>query len=283
MAVDRYDDAPAMRGHALPGGRRHARRRRARPARRAAPPRLRRSRDRGRSGRNASTSTSARGFRWCPSARAANFTMDRRAIRDLAARELGLRTAPYRYAASRGELASAARVLGLPVVVKPLMSSSGKGQSVVRAETELDAAWEAAASGGRGEAGRRDRGGLRALRVRDHPAHRHPAGGADPLLPRPSATCRRGATTGSPGSPARSRRSASPRRRGWRGGSRRASAARASGASSSSSPRTASSSPSCPPARTTPAWSPSRGPRASTSSSFTPAPSWAFQFPRSRP
>ncbi|MCS6916538.1 MAG: ATP-grasp domain-containing protein, partial [Chitinophagales bacterium] len=69
------------------------------------------------------------GFRIVPSARAVRHTMNRRAIRDLAARELGLPTARYAYAASADELARAAAGLGFPCVVKPLMSSSGKGQS----------------------------------------------------------------------------------------------------------------------------------------------------------
>ena len=90
-----------------------------------------------------------RGITVVPSARAANFTMDRRAIRDLAARDLGLRTAPYRYASTYDDLLRAAAELGFPVVVKPLMSSSGKGQSVVRTEDDLERAWEYAAKGGR--------------------------------------------------------------------------------------------------------------------------------------
>lgn len=91
----------------------------------------------------------AQGITVVPSARAANFTMDRRAIRDLAAGELGLRTAPYRYASSLEELTQAANTLGLPVVVKPLMSSSGKGQSVARTHDDLATAWDYAATGGR--------------------------------------------------------------------------------------------------------------------------------------
>ena len=93
------------------------------------------------------------GVQVVPSARAANFTMDRRAIRDLAARELKVRTAPYRYASSFEELGEAAGALGYPFVVKPLMSSSGKGQSVVRSEDGLERAWDYAASGGRAGAG----------------------------------------------------------------------------------------------------------------------------------
>ena len=95
----------------------------------------------------------ARGITVVPSARAANFTMDRRAIRDLAAQDLDLRTAPYRYASTYEELKSAAKGLGLPVVIKPLMSSSGKGQSVVRTEADLERAWEYAATGARTGAG----------------------------------------------------------------------------------------------------------------------------------
>jgi len=91
----------------------------------------------------------AQGIGVVPSARAANFTMNRRAIRDLAAAELNLRTAPYRYASTYEEFAEATQELGLPVVIKPLMSSSGKGQSVVRTPDELQAAWDYAASGGR--------------------------------------------------------------------------------------------------------------------------------------
>lgn len=88
-----------------------------------------------------------------PSAHAVRTTMDRRAIRDLAARELGLRTAPYRYASSPEELRQAAAVLGYPLLVKPLMSSSGKGQSTVRDADDLAAAWALSQDGGRAGAG----------------------------------------------------------------------------------------------------------------------------------
>jgi len=91
------------------------------------------------------------GIQVVPSARAANFTMNRRAIRDLAAGELGLRTAPYRYARSYDELVAAAEVVGIPCVVKPLMSSSGKGQSTVWKHEDLAKAWEAGATKGRGD------------------------------------------------------------------------------------------------------------------------------------
>lgn len=91
------------------------------------------------------------GFHIVPSARAVRYTMNRKAIRDLAARELGLRSARYRYARSAEELAEAASVLGFPCVVKPLMSSSGKGQSVVREASEIAAAWQYAMEGSRGD------------------------------------------------------------------------------------------------------------------------------------
>jgi phosphoribosylglycinamide formyltransferase 2 len=86
-----------------------------------------------------------------PSARAANFTMNRKAIRDLAAKELGLRTAKYEYANSFEELVAAVGVVGIPCVVKPLMSSSGKGQSVIKTEVDIQKAWDYAQSGKRGD------------------------------------------------------------------------------------------------------------------------------------
>ncbi len=91
------------------------------------------------------------GIQVVPSARAVNFTMNRKAIRDLAAKELGLKTARYFYAKSLDELREAARKIGFPCVVKPLMSSSGKGQSVVRNADELQQAWEYGCSGSRGD------------------------------------------------------------------------------------------------------------------------------------
>jgi phosphoribosylglycinamide formyltransferase 2 len=86
-----------------------------------------------------------------PSARAANFTMNRKAIRDLAAKELQLRTAKYQYANSFEELAAAVAAVGIPCVVKPLMSSSGKGQSVIKTEGDIQKAWDYAQSGKRGD------------------------------------------------------------------------------------------------------------------------------------
>ncbi|MBN1928845.1 MAG: formate-dependent phosphoribosylglycinamide formyltransferase [Chlorobiaceae bacterium] len=92
-----------------------------------------------------------RGIQVVPSARAANFTMNRKAIRDLAARELGLRTAAYRYASSLDELRDAVAEIGLPCVVKPLMSSSGKGQSTLWSEADVEKAWNYSQSGKRGD------------------------------------------------------------------------------------------------------------------------------------
>lgn len=91
------------------------------------------------------------GIQVTPSARAVNFTMNRKAIRDLAAKELGLKTAKYFYAKSFNELKAAAEVIGFPCVVKPLMSSSGKGQSLVKTADELEHAWEYGINGSRGD------------------------------------------------------------------------------------------------------------------------------------
>ena len=92
-----------------------------------------------------------RGITVVPSAKAANFTMNRKAIRDLAAKELGLRTAEYRYATSADELKNAVDAVGMPCVVKPLMSSSGKGQSTIKSEADIEAAWKYAVEGSRGD------------------------------------------------------------------------------------------------------------------------------------
>ena len=96
----------------------------------------------------------AEGYRVIPTARAARLTMDREGIRRLAAEELGLATSPYRFAGTEAEYRAAVAELGLPCVVKPLMSSSGKGQSLVRANSGIDAAWQHAQRGGRAGAGR---------------------------------------------------------------------------------------------------------------------------------
>src|SRR6056297_326608 len=94
------------------------------------------------------------GWRVVPSARAAQLTMNREGIRRLAAEELGLPTSPYRFAATREAYLAAVEDIGTPCVVKPIMSSSGKGQSTVRSADDIDAAWEHAQSGGRSGAGK---------------------------------------------------------------------------------------------------------------------------------
>jgi len=91
------------------------------------------------------------GIQVVPSAKAANFTMNRKAIRDLAAKELGLRTTNYRYAKTFEEMKTAVGIVGMPCVVKPLMSSSGKGQSTIKSEADLEKAWKDAADKGRGD------------------------------------------------------------------------------------------------------------------------------------
>lgn len=93
----------------------------------------------------------AQGIQVVPSAKAANFTMNRKAIRDLAAKDLGVRTAPYQYATSLEELKAGVEFCGLPCVVKPLMSSSGKGQSVIRTQEDVEKAWAYAMEGSRGD------------------------------------------------------------------------------------------------------------------------------------
>ena len=93
----------------------------------------------------------AQGITVVPSAKAANFTMNRKAIRDLAAKDLGLRTAHYRYATSAAELEQAVAEVGIPCVVKPLMSSSGKGQSTIKSSEDIAKAWAYAVEGSRGD------------------------------------------------------------------------------------------------------------------------------------
>ncbi|GAB3358016.1 formate-dependent phosphoribosylglycinamide formyltransferase [Lysobacter tyrosinilyticus] len=89
-----------------------------------------------------------------PTARAARLTMDREGIRRLAAETLGLPTSAYRFVDTLEDYRDAVQAIGLPCVVKPVMSSSGKGQSLVRTETDIDAAWDYAQTGGRAGAGR---------------------------------------------------------------------------------------------------------------------------------
>ncbi len=92
-----------------------------------------------------------RGIQVVPSARAVNYTMNRKAIRELAHTELGLKTANYRYATTYEGLCAAADAVGFPCIVKPLMSSSGHGQSKVNSADELKAAWDCACEGARGD------------------------------------------------------------------------------------------------------------------------------------
>ncbi len=96
----------------------------------------------------------AQGLRVIPTARAARLTMDREGIRRLAAEELGLPTSPYRFCSSLDEVRSAVAELGVPCVVKPVMSSSGKGQSVVRTTEDATTAWEYAQQAGRTQVAR---------------------------------------------------------------------------------------------------------------------------------
>jgi phosphoribosylglycinamide formyltransferase 2 len=94
------------------------------------------------------------GYTVIPTARAAQLTMNREGIRRLAAEELGIRTSPYRFASSRDEFDQALRDIGIPCVVKPIMSSSGKGQSTIKRESDIDKAWNYAQEGGRTGAGK---------------------------------------------------------------------------------------------------------------------------------
>ncbi|MCC2638086.1 MAG: phosphoribosylglycinamide formyltransferase 2 [Moraxellaceae bacterium] len=96
----------------------------------------------------------AEGVRVVPTARAARLTMHREGIRRLAAEELGLATSPYRFADDFAGFAQGAREVGFPCVAKPVMSSSGKGQSVLRSEADLEQSWAYAQAGGRAGAGR---------------------------------------------------------------------------------------------------------------------------------
>lgn len=94
------------------------------------------------------------GWTVIPTARAARLTMNREGIRRLAAEELGLATSPYRFADNHADYVAAVHAIGLPCVVKPVMSSSGHGQSTVRTAADIDAAWQHAQEGGRAGAGR---------------------------------------------------------------------------------------------------------------------------------
>ena len=94
------------------------------------------------------------GYNVIPTARAAQLTMNREGIRRLVAEDLDIRTSPYRFAANRDEFDQAVSATGLPCIVKPIMSSSGKGQSTIKEHTDIDTAWEYAQQGGRTGAGK---------------------------------------------------------------------------------------------------------------------------------
>lgn len=94
------------------------------------------------------------GFTVIPTALAAKLTMNREGIRRLAAEELGLATSPYNFATTREEFDAAVKTVGIPCVIKPIMSSSGKGQSTIKSESDIDAAWQYAQEGGRSGAGK---------------------------------------------------------------------------------------------------------------------------------
>lgn len=94
------------------------------------------------------------GFHVTPTANAAWLTMNREGIRRLAAEELGITTSPYRFASTREEFDTAVKEIGMPCVVKPVMSSSGHGQSVIKSADRIDAAWKEAQEGGRAGAGK---------------------------------------------------------------------------------------------------------------------------------
>lgn len=94
------------------------------------------------------------GFTVIPTANAARLTMNREGIRTLAAEQLKVKTSPYRFANTKEEFVAAIKVIGLPCVVKPIMSSSGKGQSMVKTEKDMDHAWQYAQEGGRSGGGK---------------------------------------------------------------------------------------------------------------------------------
>ena len=94
------------------------------------------------------------GFNIIPTARATSLTMNREGIRKLAAEELGLQTSPYRFASNESEFDQAIQEVGIPCVVKPIMSSSGKGQSTITAEDQIEDSWQYAQEGGRAGAGK---------------------------------------------------------------------------------------------------------------------------------
>jgi phosphoribosylglycinamide formyltransferase 2 len=96
----------------------------------------------------------AEGYTVIPTAHAASLTMNREGIRRLAAEELGLKTSPYQFASTREEFDAAVKSIGIPCIVKPIMSSSGKGQSTIKSQADIDKAWDYAQQGGRSGAGK---------------------------------------------------------------------------------------------------------------------------------
>jgi phosphoribosylglycinamide formyltransferase 2 len=94
------------------------------------------------------------GFHIIPTANAAKLTMNREGIRRLAAEELGIKTSPYQFAETRQAFDKAIKEVGIPCVIKPIMSSSGKGQSTIQSESDINMAWEYAQQGGRTGAGK---------------------------------------------------------------------------------------------------------------------------------
>ena len=96
----------------------------------------------------------AEGFHVIPTANAAKLTMNREGIRRLAAEELGIKTSPYKFAETREEFDAAIKEIGIPCVIKPIMSSSGKGQSTIQSESDIDKSWAYAQEGGRTGAGK---------------------------------------------------------------------------------------------------------------------------------
>ena len=94
------------------------------------------------------------GFTIIPTAKATQLTMNREGIRRLAAEELGLKTSPYQFAQTKDEYLDAIKQIGLPCVIKPIMSSSGKGQSLLRADSDIETAWDYAQEGGRAGKGK---------------------------------------------------------------------------------------------------------------------------------
>ena len=94
------------------------------------------------------------GFHVIPTANAAKLTMNREGIRRLAAEELGIQTSPYKFAETKEEFDNAVKEIGMPCVIKPIMSSSGKGQSTIKTEADIDKSWEYAQQGGRTGAGK---------------------------------------------------------------------------------------------------------------------------------